>query len=477
MGSVYLVQHLKTDEELALKVLHSTIVTDQVALERFQREARTPARIGSDHVVRVVDADVAPELGGVPFMVMELLQGCDLDQLLERRGTLPPVEVVSFLRQAARALDKAHAMGIVHRDLKPENLFLTTREDGSLFIKVLDFGIAKISGAAGDLARHGSVTTTGQIFGTPLYMSPEQAKAESAKISPQTDVWALGLIAHKLLTGRDVWTAETLTHLIAQIAYEPMPVPSTRGAAFGPAYDAWFARCCAREAQARYGSAGEAVAALASSLGVNDVLGPPSSDLQSMFTAPGSTAHLGPSNPAHERPSFAATVEDAATRAQLRTSAGSLTRTATGAPAMRRGLVVTIAVVGALAGVGVGLAVVKGRGSVSAVGPVLSAEVSANVRGAPTASAAVAEGGAPEVVPAPEPSSVPSAEAPAPGGPSAPRSSPPSVPTGEPPGAHASARAVGKTTSRPTAPVAVPRPPPVPPPAPAATDDPLAGRH
>jgi serine/threonine-protein kinase len=274
MGSVYLVQHVKTDEELALKVLHSATVKDAVALERFQREARTPARIASDHVVRVTDADVAPELGGVPFLVMEYLRGQDLDQVLCERGTIPAAEVVHWLRQAARALDKAHSLGIVHRDLKPENLFLSEREDGTPYIKLLDFGIAKLTSAAGDFGKLGSATSTGQIFGTPLYMAPEQALAEGHKISAQTDVWALGLIAHKLITGRDVWTATTLTHLVAQIAYEPMPVPSTIGRDLGKAYDEWFAVCCARAVEQRYASAGAAVSALARSLGLAETSTP-----------------------------------------------------------------------------------------------------------------------------------------------------------------------------------------------------------
>jgi serine/threonine-protein kinase len=269
MGSVFLVQHMHTDQRLALKVLHSTIVKDAVHLDRFRREARAPARIQSDHVVQVTDADVAPEIGGVPFLVMEWLRGEDLEKLSER-GALPFPDVVLYMRQAARALDKAHAIGVIHRDLKPENLFLTTREDGTPWIKLLDFGIAKLTGASGDLARSGSATSTGQIFGTPLFMSPEQAKAEIDKVSPQTDIWALGLIAHKLLTGKDFWTAQTLTHLVAQIAYEPIPPPSHRGAPFGPAYDAWFLRCCARDPKDRYATAGEAVTALAEALGVNE---------------------------------------------------------------------------------------------------------------------------------------------------------------------------------------------------------------
>src|SRR5262245_12500273 len=116
MGSVYLVEHVHTDQKLAVKILHSAVVKDAAALDRFRREARTPARINSDHVVQVTDADVAPELGGVPFLVMEWLRGRDLGQISEVRGPLPHREALLYLQQAARALDKAHNMGIIHRD-------------------------------------------------------------------------------------------------------------------------------------------------------------------------------------------------------------------------------------------------------------------------------------------------------------------------------------------------------------------------
>ncbi|MEZ4308946.1 MAG: protein kinase [Polyangiaceae bacterium] len=269
MGSVYLVQHVHTDERLALKLLHSTVVRDTATLDRFRREARTPARIDSDHVVRVTDADAAPELDNVPFLVMEYLRGEDLEHLASRRGAIPPSEVVLLLSQAARGLDKAHALGIVHRDLKPENLFVTQREDGTSCLKILDFGIAKVT-SGGDVREAGRLTATGQIFGTPLYMSPEQAMAESDKICPQTDVWALALIAHRLLTGKEFWTAQTLTHLVAQIAFEPIPTPTERGCTLGPAYDEWFARCIHREPAERFKSASEAISALASALRVTD---------------------------------------------------------------------------------------------------------------------------------------------------------------------------------------------------------------
>src|SRR4051812_30827278 len=163
MGSVYLVQHLHTEQQLALKLLHATVVQDEVALTRFRREARAPARVNSDHVVQVTDADVAPELGGVPFLVMEWLRGQSLEDLVNERGALSPDAVVLYLRHAARALDKAHPLGIVHRDLKPDNLFLTVREDGTPCVKILDFGIAKLTGS--DEPGALKATGTGQIFG------------------------------------------------------------------------------------------------------------------------------------------------------------------------------------------------------------------------------------------------------------------------------------------------------------------------
>jgi eukaryotic-like serine/threonine-protein kinase len=272
MGAVYLVQHLHTDQQLALKVLHATVVTDELALTRFRREARAPARVNSDHVVQVTDADVAPELGGVPFLVMEWLRGRDLEELGGDRTALPAGDVVMYLRQVARALDKAHVLGIIHRDLKPENLFLTTREDGTPCVKILDFGIAKLK-ESGDEGANFKATGTGQIFGTPLYMSPEQTTAELDKVGPQTDIWALGIIAHRLLTGTEPWNAPTLTALISQIAFLPLPVPSQHGHDLGPGFDAWFARCCAREPRDRFPTAGEAIAELGRALGVSEESG------------------------------------------------------------------------------------------------------------------------------------------------------------------------------------------------------------
>ncbi|MDC0743777.1 serine/threonine protein kinase [Polyangium mundeleinium] len=270
VGSVHLVQHVHTDEQFALKLLHDPAAASPEKIARFRVEARAPARIDSDHVVRITDADVAPELNGAPFFVMEYLRGRDLGAELDMRGPLPAPEVVLYMRQAARALDKAHALGIVHRDLKPENLILIERDDGVPCIKLVDFGIAKLTGDAATIAQIVSRTQTGRIFGTPLFMSPEQATGRVSLVGAATDVWALGLVANRLLTGRDHFESDTVAELIGKIAYDPIRPPSELGTVLGPAYDAWFLRCCHREIGKRFRSAGEAVTALAAALGVEE---------------------------------------------------------------------------------------------------------------------------------------------------------------------------------------------------------------
>lgn len=261
MGIVYSVEHTLTGELLALKVMTSHLGSSAEAIERFKREARAASKIKSQHVVRVLDADVAPELDGALYLVMDLLEGVDLEQLSGDK----PVEratVVEWLRQIAPALDKAHRLGIVHRDLKPENLFLTKRDDGSPLIKILDFGIAKIA------AESTGTTQSGQILGTPLYMAPEQARGDSMQVGPASDLYALGLIAYKLLTGAPYWTGTSVAAILGEILYEPLVPPSARGQDFGPEFDAWFLRACQSDPAQRFTSAAEQVAALAAALSV-----------------------------------------------------------------------------------------------------------------------------------------------------------------------------------------------------------------
>jgi serine/threonine-protein kinase len=259
MGSVYEVEHLHTGQHLAMKVLTSH--QRDVSVERFKREARAASLIQSDHVVRVTDADVAEELGGAPFLVMELLEGADLERVAAG-GPASREDVVEWLRQVARGLVKAHDADMVHRDLKPENLFLTRREDGSPLVKILDFGIAKMAASE---AR--PLTQSGQFLGTPDYMAPEQTDAH-AVVSRRADLFALGLIAFRLLVGRTYWNPGSLHQVVVQLLTGPKVPPSARGSTLGEAFDAWFLRSCDLDPQKRFDSAFVQVEALAEALGI-----------------------------------------------------------------------------------------------------------------------------------------------------------------------------------------------------------------
>ncbi len=261
MGAVWLVEHVHTGDQLALKVLHRAFGDNPDIVERFRREARAAAKIKSEHVVRVIDADISPELGGVPFMVMEVLDGEDARRRLRTLGTFTKDATVHVLWQVARALDRAHAAGIVHRDIKPENIFFHKREDGVEIVKLLDFGVAKMRDEV--TLDDGHSTQAGTLLGTPYFMAPEQAR--NVPVTPQTDVWAVGMLAYRFLVGASYWPSATTGELMALILTEPMTAPSARApqAALGPAFDSWFARSCDRDPSRRWASVGEQVAALA----------------------------------------------------------------------------------------------------------------------------------------------------------------------------------------------------------------------
>ncbi len=260
MGAVYEVEHTGTGQRLALKVLLSSGNVRPEALARFQREVRASALIESENVVRVLEADVAPELGGAPFLIMELLEGTDLERATSAAAPPAPATVVEWLRQVARAIDEAHRLGIVHRDLKPENLFLVTRGDGPALVKVLDFGIVKL------LEEGTGATVSGQILGTPKYMAPEQAST-TARVTTATDRYALGLIAYRLLTGQSYHQGSVMS-VLGQLLHGQLEAPSKRGSRFGGAFDSWFLRACHRNPTQRFASASEQIEALAEALGL-----------------------------------------------------------------------------------------------------------------------------------------------------------------------------------------------------------------
>jgi serine/threonine protein kinase len=233
MGSVWRARHRQLESAVALKLMNPAIASQPEALNRFLREARAAARLSSLHVVKVFDFGVD---GETPFIAMELLVGESLRARLDRLGALTPEATLWVIRQAGRALSKAHGEGIVHRDLKPENLFITQQEDELL--KVLDFGVAKLSGTSSGLP--GTSTRTGALLGTPFYMSPEQTRGIKA-IDHRSDIWSLGVIAFECLTGRLPFDSEAFGELVLEICTLPAPVPSSV-AAVPAGFDAWFAR-------------------------------------------------------------------------------------------------------------------------------------------------------------------------------------------------------------------------------------------
>ncbi len=275
-GAVYIAEQLATELRVALKVLWPHVLSSQDAVSKFEQEARIAGRVNSEHIVGVIDAGFDETLR-MPFLVMELLVGEDLEKAVLSRGPMSPEQVVVCMRQTASGLDKAHGYvnrdglpePIVHRDLKPENLFLTHRDDGSPCIKILDFGIAKVLSS--------STKVSQEVKGTPLYMAYEQGAGGA--ITPRTDIWALGLIAFFMLTGRCYWkTAHlpeaSLTQLFGEVLSLPIVPPTERARELGivptwPAgFEAWFLRCVNRDAHKRFSSAGEASAALAKALGI-----------------------------------------------------------------------------------------------------------------------------------------------------------------------------------------------------------------
>lgn len=298
MGAVYEVVHTVTERRCALKVMLSHTVEREQLRKRFMQESRLAAQIGSEYIVDVLDAGVDEDTKA-PYLVMELLEGEDLGQRLLRLGPLSREEAVAYLWHVALALDRTHQSGIVHRDLKASNLFLTRREDGTPLVKVLDFGVAKVL----TVDRSGAEQRT-QTVGTPIYMAPEQFRAEG-RISSATDIYALGMLAHTLLVGVHYWTDEHEScenpFAFASIAvHGPKEGPSFRAAREGVSlpgeFDGWFFKATSRWPQDRFSSATAAVSALARALGVEVPQAPSASSQDG--THPRATTRTNPNQDA-----------------------------------------------------------------------------------------------------------------------------------------------------------------------------------
>ncbi len=257
MGMVLAVRHLTLGELFAVKVMLPEMLTNPLAVRRFLREAQASARLRGEHVARV--HDVGTFENGVPYMVLEYLEGSDLDRLLVSRGVLSVGEAAGYVFQVCEALVEAHGQGIVHRDLKPPNLFLTRRPNGSPCIKVLDFGISKdVSEADKNSPK---LTQTGSVMGSPQYMSPEQM-VDSKNVDARCDIWAMGIILYELVTGTMPFHAETMPEIVAKVlSTQPLP-PSQVRAGVTPAFDAVVARCIEKNRNNRFQSAQEFMTAL-----------------------------------------------------------------------------------------------------------------------------------------------------------------------------------------------------------------------
>ena len=252
MGAVYVVEQRSTGCLRALKVMHPQLLSDERMRDRFVLEAKVGARIKSDHVVQVVGAGLD---GGVSWLAMELLEGQDLASAVAERGALPLDDVREVMAQLGHALGAAHDAGIVHRDLKPENVFLATprnggRREGAPFtLKVLDFGVAKLVAEA-------QLFMTAAV-GTPMWMAPEQSMS-GGDVRPSSDVFALALIAYRLLTATFYWRSaydespspQAILREVTMQAYEPASKRAARrdvAHRLPPGFDAWFARCTAHD--------------------------------------------------------------------------------------------------------------------------------------------------------------------------------------------------------------------------------------
>lgn len=249
MGAVYEAEHEILDKRVAIKILHPSYSSNSEALERFRREARAASKIGHQGIVEVQDVGLADD--GSPYLVMELLEGESLAELLQHEKTLSEKFVLDLADQILSVLVEVHTLGIVHRDLKPDNIFLCMREDGSFQVKLVDFGICKITTDIGGPA----LTHTGTAMGTPFYMSPEQAMG-TKDVDLRTDIWSVGVILYEALTGRVPYPGDNYNVVIAALLTEEYPPLRKFCPDIRPEVENILLRAMAREPEERYDWAG-----------------------------------------------------------------------------------------------------------------------------------------------------------------------------------------------------------------------------
>ncbi len=268
MGTVWLGAHAALGTPVAIKFIRPSHAAHADARKRFEIEARATAKLSTKHAVHVFDYGSTDD--GIPYIVMEYLEGESLSERLIREGPMKGAEVARMIRQAARALTKAHAAGIVHRDLKPDNIFLCTNvddtgDDFTYTVKLVDFGIAKIfqEPLVSDRVAMpmGGPTMEGAVIGTPNFMSPEQLTLGGMP-GALTDLWSLGACAFAAMTARIPFEGDVLGDIVLKVCAAPLPVASQLNPEVPPGFDAWFSRACSRDARKRFQTPSELADAL-----------------------------------------------------------------------------------------------------------------------------------------------------------------------------------------------------------------------
>ncbi len=260
MGQVLAATHLGLGQEVAIKIMLAEKATESDSVERFLREARAAVMLKSSHVARVFD--VATTDTGLPYIVMELLDGKDLVTVLLESGALPYADAVDVLVQVCDAVAEAHSLGIIHRDLKPENFFLSRRRDGTPHVKVLDFGISKLGAESTTTKGRRLVTQENTVLGSPTYMSPEQVK-NSKRVDERSDVWSLGVSLYELLTAAEPFGADTIPEIFVNVLTTTPATPDQLVPGIPPELSAIVMRCLEKEPSARFQNVGELANALA----------------------------------------------------------------------------------------------------------------------------------------------------------------------------------------------------------------------
>ncbi len=259
MGIVVAAVHVELDQRVAIKILREAAMDNPESVARFLREAKAAARIRSENVARVMDIGTLDD--GRAYIVMEHLDGTDLADVLHAEGALPLDHAVDLTLEVCAAMATAHAAGIVHRDLKPANLFLAQTPDRTSVLKVLDFGVSKLVNVSAATKEEASITQTGQIFGSPAYMSPEQLRGDP--VDARTDIWSIGVVLYQLLSGDLPFRHSSFAEILAAAMRDPAPKLTSKIPDLPAEVDAILERCLEKDPEHRYPNVGELAQALA----------------------------------------------------------------------------------------------------------------------------------------------------------------------------------------------------------------------